>query len=74
MGKYLVLWEVDPTKVPIDPKERGAAWGMLIRIFEIYEGIKEFRKIPLPTTLWNAKIVMVDNEPHQNGRGTLCLT
>lgn len=30
MGKYLVLWEVDPTKVPIDPKERGAAWSMLM--------------------------------------------
>ncbi len=26
MGKYLVLWEVDPTKVPTDPKERGSAW------------------------------------------------
>lgn len=26
MGKYLVLWEVDPTRVPIDPKERGSAW------------------------------------------------
>lgn len=30
MGKYLVLWEVDQTKIPIDPKERGAGWGMLM--------------------------------------------
>lgn len=30
MGKYLVLWEVDQTKVPIDPKERGGAWSMLM--------------------------------------------
>ena len=30
MGKYLVLWEMDQTKIPIDPKERGAAWGMLM--------------------------------------------
>jgi len=26
MGKYLVLWEVDPARVPIDPKERATAW------------------------------------------------
>ena len=30
MGKYLMLWEVDKTKTPIDPKERGAGWGLLI--------------------------------------------
>ena len=30
MGKYLVFWEVDQTKIPIDPKERGAGWGMLM--------------------------------------------
>lgn len=32
MGKYLVLWEVDQTKIPIDPKERGAAWGLLMAL------------------------------------------
>jgi len=32
MGKYLVLWEVDQTKIPIDPKERGAAWSMLMAL------------------------------------------
>jgi hypothetical protein len=30
MGKYLVLWEVDQTKIPIDPKERGDGWGFLM--------------------------------------------
>jgi hypothetical protein len=30
MGKYLVYWEVDHSKIPIDPKERGAGWGMLM--------------------------------------------
>ena len=30
MGKYLVLWEVDQTKIPIDPKERGAGWSFLM--------------------------------------------
>jgi len=30
MGKYLVLWEVDQTKVPISPQERGTGWGALI--------------------------------------------
>jgi hypothetical protein len=32
MGKYLVLWEVDQTKIPIDPKERAAAWGLLMAL------------------------------------------
>ena len=30
MGKYLLLWELDSTKTPIDPQERGAAWSPLI--------------------------------------------
>ena len=30
MGKYLVLWEVDQTKIPVDPKERGQGWSMLM--------------------------------------------
>ncbi len=32
MGKYLVLWEVDQTKIPIDPKERAAGWGLLMAL------------------------------------------
>jgi hypothetical protein len=30
MGKYLMLWEVDKTKTPIDPKERGAGFTFLL--------------------------------------------
>ena len=30
MGKYLLLLEVDRTRIPIDPKERGAGWGLLM--------------------------------------------
>ena len=30
MGKYLSLWEIDLTKVPISPQERGAGWGALM--------------------------------------------
>lgn len=26
MAKYLVLWELDESKIPDDPKERKAAW------------------------------------------------
>jgi hypothetical protein len=26
MAKYLSIWEMDMNKVPIDPKERAAAW------------------------------------------------
>ena len=34
MARYLLLWEVAEDKVPIDPKERGAAWGMLVSLVE----------------------------------------
>ena len=30
MGKYLVLWEMDESKIPVDPKARGSAWQNLI--------------------------------------------
>ena len=39
MGKYLLLWEVDQTKIPIDPKERGVGWGMLMAMVR-----KDFEK------------------------------
>jgi len=39
MGKYLVLWEVDQTRVPISPQERGAGWGALIDM--VKEDIKK---------------------------------
>ena len=41
MGKYLILWEVDQTKIPMDPKERGEGWGMLMAMVrqDIEKGI-----------------------------------
>jgi len=30
MGKYLIFWEVDRTKVPISPQDRGTGWGALL--------------------------------------------
>jgi hypothetical protein len=30
MGKYLVLWEIDDSKTPADPKARGSAWQNLM--------------------------------------------
>lgn len=32
MGKYLALWEIDTTKMPVDPKERGAVFGTLMEM------------------------------------------
>ncbi len=32
MGKYLMLWEIDTTKLPVSPKERGAGWKALMEI------------------------------------------
>jgi hypothetical protein len=45
MGKYLVLWEIDQTKIPIDPKERGDGWSLLMAMVnqDIEKGItKDF--------------------------------
>jgi len=30
MGKYLVLWEIDRSRIPVDARERGAAWTLLL--------------------------------------------
>lgn len=32
MGKYLVLWEVNTSFVPVDPGERAAGFGMLTNL------------------------------------------
>ena len=29
MGKYLVLWEIDLTRIPADPQQRATAWKPL---------------------------------------------
>jgi hypothetical protein len=32
MGKSLILWEIDPTRVPVDPQQRASAWKPLIEM------------------------------------------
>lgn len=32
MGRYLLLWELDRTKVPVDPKDRGVGYKMLVEM------------------------------------------
>lgn len=32
MGRYLYLWEVDRTKIPMDAKERGDGLSMLLEM------------------------------------------
>ena len=41
MTKYFMTWEVDPSKAPVDPKERGALWGGMVEMVkqEIRDGI-----------------------------------
>ena len=34
MPKYFMLWEVDSSKTPIDPKERGAAWTAMLNMIK----------------------------------------
>ncbi len=38
MGKYLLLWEVDQSRLPIGRKERGMGWRVLMK--EVKEDIK----------------------------------
>jgi len=39
MGKYLLLWRLDPARMPVDPKERAAGWSALMAMVE-----KDFEK------------------------------
>ena len=41
MAKYLVLWEADESKIPIDPEERKAGWLMAMEMTkqDISEGL-----------------------------------
>jgi hypothetical protein len=41
MGKYLYLWEIDRTKIPVDSKERGAGFSILMEMVkqDIKKGI-----------------------------------
>jgi hypothetical protein len=39
MGKYLLLWELDRTKIPVDLKERGGEFGALMKV--IKQDLKE---------------------------------
>jgi hypothetical protein len=32
MGKVLLLWELDRTRVPVEPKERLTAWTMMMNM------------------------------------------
>jgi hypothetical protein len=41
MEKYLLLWEFDRTKIPVDPKERRVGFNMLMEVImqDIEKGI-----------------------------------
>jgi len=30
MGKYLLLWRLDPARVPVNPKDRATGWSGLM--------------------------------------------
>jgi len=34
MSKYLVLWELNRERIPIDPKERATAWSAFIGLIK----------------------------------------
>ena len=41
MAKYFMSWEVDASRAPVDPKERGALWSGMVEIVrqQIRDGI-----------------------------------
>jgi hypothetical protein len=41
MPKYLVLWEADNSRVPVDPKERATGWKALMDLVkkDIADGV-----------------------------------
>jgi hypothetical protein len=41
MGRYLMLWELEQTRIPVDPKERAASWTTLTDM--VKEDLKEGR-------------------------------
>ena len=41
MGKYLMLWEIDQSKVPLNRDERAEAWKPMIEM--VKEGMNEGR-------------------------------
>lgn len=38
MPKFLCTWELDHSKIPVDPKERAAGWNMLMKV--VHQDIK----------------------------------
>jgi len=34
MARYLMTWEMDTSRVPVNPKERAVAWGSLLDMVE----------------------------------------
>lgn len=32
MGRYLLLWEIDTSRIPVDAKERSVAWNLLLEL------------------------------------------
>jgi hypothetical protein len=32
MTRYFMLWETDPNRAPVNPKERGAAWTAMLNM------------------------------------------
>jgi hypothetical protein len=39
MSKYLLIWQMDPARIPADPKERGTGWSILMSLIK-----KDFEK------------------------------
>ena len=44
MGRYIVMWEADESRIPVDPKERNAAWLGSIEMTkqEMKDGLVKF--------------------------------
>jgi hypothetical protein len=43
MGRYLLLWKVDPARVPVNPQERAAMWQPMLDMVkqEMEQGLNQ---------------------------------
>lgn len=54
MAKYLVLWEADQSRMPVDVKERVSGWnGMLQLVKKDIDGIPSPELTPLKSALFS---------------------
>ena len=62
MAKYLLVWELNPDKMPDDPKVRGEGWAMMLEL--IKQDMKEATVLDWGTFVGELKgYSIAENDP-----------